>query len=84
MDARINTNELLEAIEEGIVDKDYALMACLKFMSESDVLEMMRANEITCNECGKIDCRNSGSHFSKAGGAGWRECLVNAAYGGAK
>ena len=56
MDARINTNELLEAIEEGVVDKDYALTACLKFMSESDVLEMMRANEITCNECGKIIC----------------------------
>jgi len=70
MDARINTNELLEAIEAGIVDKDYALTACLKFMSDADVGEMMRANEICCNECGEIECKN------------WRECLVNARYGG--
>ena len=54
MDARKKTNKLLEAIEEGIVDKDYVIRSCLAFLSEDDVGEMMRSNEIVCNECDKI------------------------------
>tara|TARA_R110002167_G_scaffold143936_6_gene333524 strand:+ start:430 stop:663 length:234 start_codon:yes stop_codon:yes gene_type:complete len=56
MDARKKTNELLEAIEEGVVDRDYVIRSCLTFLSEDAVGEMMRANEIVCNECDKISC----------------------------
>ena len=44
--ARANTNQLLEAIEEGLLDKDQVIMACVKYMSESDVADMCRINEI--------------------------------------
>ena len=43
--ARANTNQLLEAVEEGILDKDLVIMACVKYMSESDVADMCRINE---------------------------------------
>tara|TARA_B000000532_G_scaffold8017_1_gene6075 strand:+ start:1833 stop:2063 length:231 start_codon:yes stop_codon:yes gene_type:complete len=43
--ARANTNQLLEAIEEGLLDKDQVIMACVKYMSESDVADMCRINE---------------------------------------
>ena len=44
--ARANTNQLLEAIEEGVLDKDQVIMACVKYMSESDVADMCRINEL--------------------------------------
>ena len=44
--ARANTNQLLEAIEEGLLDKDQVIMACVKYMSESDVADMCRINEV--------------------------------------
>jgi len=40
------TNRLLEMIEEGLVDRDYVIMACLNYMSEDDVADMCHANEI--------------------------------------
>jgi len=43
--AREYTNKLLEMIEEGLLDKDTVIMACVKFMSEDDVRDMMEANE---------------------------------------
>tara|TARA_Y100001958_G_C20815400_1_gene272643 strand:+ start:214 stop:441 length:228 start_codon:yes stop_codon:yes gene_type:complete len=43
--ARANTNQLLEAVEEGLLDKDQVIMACVKYMSESDVADMCRINE---------------------------------------
>lgn len=46
MDVRKSTNRLLEAIEEGIVDKDYVISACLNWLSEADVHRMMLANDI--------------------------------------
>lgn len=39
------TNKILEAIEEGLLDKDYVIMAALKYMSEDDVADMAHANE---------------------------------------
>lgn len=44
MEARQVTNDLLQAIEDGFVDKDTVLMACLKYMSEDDVKDMCKAN----------------------------------------
>ncbi len=39
------TNKILEAIEEGLLDRDIVIMACLKYMSESDVADMAHCNE---------------------------------------
>jgi hypothetical protein len=32
-------------IEEGLLDKDNVIMACVKYMSEDDVEDMMKCNE---------------------------------------
>jgi hypothetical protein len=32
-------------IEEGLLDKDNVIMACVKYMSEDDVRDMMQCNE---------------------------------------
>ncbi len=39
------TNMVLEMVEEGILDKDVVIMACLKYMSEDEVRDMAEANE---------------------------------------
>ena len=39
--SRKYTNELLEMIENGLLDKDTVIMACVKYMSEDDVKDMM-------------------------------------------
>jgi hypothetical protein len=39
------TTRILEMVDEGILDRDTVIMACLKWMSESDVAEMAHANE---------------------------------------
>jgi len=43
---RKKTNQLLEMIEEGMIDRDNVIMACVKYMSEDDVADMMWINEI--------------------------------------
>ena len=37
-------NMVLEMVEEGILDKDVVIMACLKYMSEAEVRDMAEAN----------------------------------------
>ena len=44
--SREATNRILEMVEEGLLDKDTLIMACLKYMSEDDVADMARMNEI--------------------------------------
>lgn len=39
------TNRLLEAIENGLLDRDNVIMACVKYMSEDDVADMCHCNE---------------------------------------
>ena len=39
------TNMLLEMIDDGLIDQDLVITACLKYMSEDDVQDMMEANE---------------------------------------
>lgn len=39
------TNRILELVEDGLLDRDTVIMACLKYMSEDDVADMARANE---------------------------------------
>ena len=50
MKAREYTNLLLERIEEGLYDKDQVIMACVKYMSEDNVKDMMHCNEMLFDE----------------------------------
>jgi len=45
MATRKVTNQLLELIEEGILDAQTVLKACLSYMSEADVADMAHSNE---------------------------------------
>lgn len=45
LDPRHTTNALIELLNEGHLNKDDMIMACLKFMSEADVKEMLEAND---------------------------------------
>ena len=44
------TNKLLEMVEEGLLDRDSVIMACVKYMSEDEVRDMMHANEFIEDE----------------------------------
>jgi len=48
--SREKTDQLLDMIENGTIDRDYVIMACLKYMSEYDVVTMMRINEMDPDE----------------------------------
>lgn len=48
------TNKLLEMIEEGLLDKDTVIMACVKYMSEDEVKDMMESNEFI-NEDSEVE-----------------------------
>jgi hypothetical protein len=39
------TNRLLEMVENGVLDRDGVILACVNYMSEDDVADMCRANE---------------------------------------
>lgn len=43
--SRKYTTRLLELVEDGTVDKDVAIQACLEYMSEADVKDMMISND---------------------------------------
>lgn len=43
---RKSTNRLLEMVENGSIDPKDVVMMCVKFMSEDDVDEMCRINEV--------------------------------------
>ena len=44
------TNKILEMVEEGVLDKDTVILACLKYMSEDDVADMAHINEFFYEE----------------------------------
>lgn len=44
------TNQLLEMIEDGLLDKDNVILACVKYMSEDEVKDMMICNEFAESE----------------------------------
>ncbi|HIJ11471.1 TPA: hypothetical protein HA278_05430 [Candidatus Woesearchaeota archaeon] len=50
MNARKNTDKLLEMVEDGILPKDTVIMACVKYMSEADVADMCHINEFFYEE----------------------------------
>jgi hypothetical protein len=66
--ARKYSNLLLEMIEEGLLDRDTVITACVMYMSEDDVKDMMHANEMLlpeeeeeCRYCGG-DCPRDEEH----------------------
>ena len=48
--SREYTSRLLELIEDGMLDRDTVIMACVKYMSEDDVKDMMESNEFILEE----------------------------------
>ena len=48
--SREYTSKLLELIEDGMLDRDTVIMACVKYMSEDDVKDMMEHNEFIDEE----------------------------------
>ena len=44
--ARKQTNYLLELIDSGMIDAQAVVMMALKYMSEDEVADMMRCNDI--------------------------------------
>ena len=48
--SREYTSKLLELIEDGMLDRDTVIMACVKYMSEDDVKDMMEHNEFILEE----------------------------------
>jgi len=44
------TNKILELLEDGILDKDYVILTCLKYMSEDEVKDMAICNELLEDE----------------------------------
>ena len=44
------TCKLLEMVEEGVLDRDNVIMACVKYMSEDDVADMCHINEFFYDE----------------------------------
>lgn len=44
------TNKILEMVDEGLLDKDFVILACLKYMSADEVSDMARLNEMFYDE----------------------------------
>lgn len=44
------TNKLLEMIEDGLLDRDLVIMACVNYMSEDEVADMCHHNEFFYDE----------------------------------
>ena len=42
--SREYTNELLDLVEQGLLDKDAVILACVRYMSEQAVQDMMELN----------------------------------------
>ena len=40
------TNKLIDMIDDGLISERYIIDACLKYMSEDDVRDMMEHNEL--------------------------------------
>ena len=44
------TKRLLSLLDEGVLDKDQVILACINYMSEADVADMCNANVFFENE----------------------------------
>jgi hypothetical protein len=46
---RETTHRIIEAIEEGLLDRDLVIQSCLCYLSEADVVLMAEKNELFPN-----------------------------------
>ncbi len=65
MGVRQATDKILEMVDDGILDKDMVIMACLKYMSEDDVADMAHCNEFFLNEDDEEEDDWDGSNYPK-------------------
>lgn len=49
-DTRKTTNKLIELVEDDMISAKDVVVMCLKWMSEDDVTEMCKANEVFVEE----------------------------------
>lgn len=50
METRKTTNKILELIDDGMISARDVVTVCLKWMSEDDVADMCRANDVYFEE----------------------------------
>ena len=60
--ARKYTNKLLQMVDDGIVDKDTIMLACLRYMSEHEVEDMMCINGLLEDEDEECDPMKDFTH----------------------
>ena len=48
--SREKTKLLLAAIEEGLLDRDTVILACVNYLSEDDVADMCYANDLLSDD----------------------------------
>ena len=65
------TNRILELVEEGLLDRDTVIMACLEYMSEDEVAVMAQANEFFLDEDEDYDDGMDGDFDSAMASAGF-------------
>lgn len=60
-DPRQHTNDVLGALENGLIDKDYLITALLNALSDSEVHQAMLANDILVDDLDEDDFEDWGS-----------------------
>ena len=68
------TNRILELVEEGLLDRDTVIMACLKYMSEDEVADMAHANEFFLDE-------DEDEDYDDSMDGDWDSGMASAGYG---
>lgn len=53
------TTMLLDMVEEGVLDRDAVILACVKYMSEDEVRDMMHANDMILDDEGEEEEKGS-------------------------
>ena len=68
------TNRLLEMVEEGILDRDTVISACIYYMSEDEVRDMCESNEFFEHEEEEEEVANTITYTLPAY---WASYLIN-------
>lgn len=55
VDSRQRTNGLIRLMDEGILTTDWVAAICLTYMSEADVVDMLRQNDLLEMVDGGVD-----------------------------
>ena len=60
------TIALLEMMDDGVMDPKTVAEMCLAYMSEADVEDMMRSNDLLVDEDEDMDCDDSDDGYALA------------------